>query len=123
WRTVPSSTLADPKLYCDYIRNSIGEFTVAKGQYVRPRSGWFSDRSVCYLAAGRPVITQDTGFGNSLPTGEGLFLFATEDEVLMAIDSVARNYTRHSAAALEIAREYFNAEIVLGEVFHKAGLM
>lgn len=121
WRVVPS--LVDFGGYRDYIRGSLGEFTVAKEQYVRPRSGWFSDRSVCYLAAGRPVIMQDTGFGNIIPTGEGLFSFATEDEALAAIDAVARNYARHSAAALEVAREFFDAERVLGEILRKVGLM
>ena len=121
WRIVPS--LVEPSEYRDYISSSIGEFTAAKEQYVRPRSGWFSDRSVCYLAAGRPVITQDTGFGNSLPIGEGLFPFATEDEAVSAIDSVASDYARHSAAALEIAHEFFDAERVLGDVLHKIGLI
>jgi len=121
WRIARS--LTDPIEYQEYIKSSIGEFTASKEQYVRPRSGWFSDRSVCYLAAGRPVITQDTGFGNCLPTGEGLFPFATEDEALKAIDSVARDYARHSTAALEIAHEYFDAEVALGEVLSKVGLM
>lgn len=123
WRIVPSTSLAKPATYREYIRASLGEFTVAKDQNIRLRSGWFSDRSVCYLAAGRPVIMQDTGFGNALPTGEGLFAFSTEQEALAAIEAIAQDYARHSAAALEIAREYFDAERVLGELLRRAGLM
>jgi hypothetical protein len=123
WRIVRSANLAEPSIYRDYIRASRGEFTVAKDQYVRPRSGWFSDRSACYLAAGRPVITQDTGFGNLLPTGDGLFSFSTEEEALAAIEEIAHDYRHHSAAALEIAREYFDAERILGDMFRRVGLL
>jgi len=123
WRIVQSANLAEPDVYRDYIRDSRGEFTVTKDQYVRPRSGWFSDRSACYLAAGRPVITQDTGVGNSLPTGDGLFSFSTEDEALAAIEAIAHDYRHHSAAALEIAREYFDAERVLGDMLRRVGLL
>ena len=80
---------------------------------MRLRSGWFSERSACYLAAGRPVITQDTGFGSVLPTGEGLFSFTTRDEVLAAFDAIATDYNRHSKAARSIADEYFRADVVL----------
>ena len=123
WRTVRSHTLEDPAVYRDYVRTSLGEFTVAKEQYTRPRTGWFSDRSVCYLAAGRPVVTQDTGFGRSVPTGEGLFAYATEDEALAAIAAIADDYPKHSAAAGEIAREYFDGVRVLGELLNEVGLM
>lgn len=87
-----------------------------------PIKGWFSDRSGCYLAAGRPVIMQDTGFGNILSTGEGLFSFTNEDEAVAAIDAIAQNYERHSTIALEIAHEYFDAERVLGAILHKIGM-
>jgi hypothetical protein len=122
WRIIPAVSLANPDTYRRYIWNSIGEFTVAKGQYVCPRSGWFSERSACYLAAGRPVITQDTGFGNQLPTGEGLFAFSNEDQALAAIDAIARDFERHSAAALDIAREYFDAAKVLGDLMRRIGI-
>lgn len=122
WRLVPSVAIAEPKAYRAYIQASQGEFTVAKDQNIRLRSGWFSDRSVCYLAAGRPVITQDTGFGNILPTGAGLFAFTTADEALGAIETVARDYPRQSAAARHIAQEYFAAERVLGDMLHRVGL-
>jgi len=123
WRIVPSVSLSDPSAYRDYIRASYGEFTVAKDQNIRLRSGWFSDRSACYLAAGRPVITQDTGFPNLLPTGAGLFAFTTMDEALAAIEAVAQDSTRHAAAARQIAEEYFAAERVLGDVLRRIGLL
>ena len=85
--------------------SSLGEFTVAKEQNVRLRSGWFSDRSATYLAAGRPVVTQDTGFGAVLPTGEGLCAFPTLDEAAAAIEAVEADYSRRARAAAEIARE------------------
>ncbi len=123
WRTVASSSLDDPESYRKYIRSSLGEFSAAKEQYVKSRSGWFSDRSVCYLAAGRPVIVQDTGFGNSLPTGKGLFSFLNRDEALFAIEEVSCDYAAHSAAAFEIAKQYFDSENVLGEICRKTGLL
>ncbi len=123
WRIVPSVSLAEPSAYRDYLRASCGEFTVAKDQYIRLRTGWFSDRSACYLAAGRPVITQDTGFTNILPTGEGLFAFTTMDEALAAIEAVARDYARHAAMARQIAEEFFAAERVLGDVLRRIGLL
>ena len=108
--------------YRDYITRSRGEFTVAKDQNVRLRSGWFSERSAQYLAAGRPVITQDTGFGNVLPTGRGLFAFSTLDEIIEAVDCINTDYATHSRAAREIAHEFFAAERVLGNLLEHAGL-
>jgi hypothetical protein len=108
--------------YRDYICNARGEFTVARDQYVRPRTGWFSDRSACYLAAGRPVITQETKFSKYLPTGRGLFAFETLDDVLAAVDAIESDYAAHSRAALEIAREYFEAERVVGSLMERIGL-
>ncbi len=122
WSLVDSSTLAEPMAYYRYIRSSLGEFTVAKEQYVKPRSGWFSDRSVCYLAAGRPVVTQSTGFENFIPTGNGLFAYTTEAEILSAIESVTGDYKRQSDGAVTIAREYFEAEKVVGEMVATIGL-
>jgi hypothetical protein len=123
WRITNGLSLSrTPARYRDYIVSSRGEFTVAKDQYVRPRSGWFSDRSACYLASGRPVITQDTGFGACLPTGEGLFAFNTMEEILAALDSINTDYDRHHRAARAIAEEYFRAETVLAELLEEAGL-
>jgi hypothetical protein len=112
----------DPWEYRDYIRNSGAEFSVAKDMYVRLRSGWFSERSACYLAASRPVVTQDTGFSRVLPTGEGLFAFQKMDDILAAIDAINSDYERHSRAARAIAEQYFKAETVLGKVLDQLGL-
>jgi hypothetical protein len=111
----------DPWTYREYVTASRGEFTVARDLNVRLRSGWFSERSACYLAAGRPVITQDTGFGTVIPTGEGLFAFTTMDDVLAALDAVNADYHRQSRAARAIAEEYFRAETVMSRVLEDLG--
>src|SRR5262249_55875086 len=112
----------DPWTYREYVWNSRGEFTVAKDQNVRLRSGWFSERSACYLAAGRPVITQDTGFSTVLPVGEGLFAFNTMEDTIAAFEAIQADYDRHSRAARRIAEEYFKAETVLANVIADLGL-
>lgn len=117
----PAAMVIDVRRYYSYIVNSLGEFTAARDQYVRPRTGWFSDRSASYLAAGRPVITQDTGFAEVLPTGEGLFAFSTVEEAVEAVAQVAANPGRHGAAARLIANEYFSAEIVLRDLLARVG--
>jgi hypothetical protein len=108
--------------YRAFIAGSRGEFTVAKDQNIRLRSGWFSDRSACYLAAGRPVITQDTGFGNVLPVGEGLFAFDSMEAALAALEAVRADYPRHSRAARAVAEECFAAEKVLKDMLEPVGL-
>jgi hypothetical protein len=122
WRLAdaPAFTM-DPWPYRDYVLASRGEFSVARDLNVRLRSGWFSERSACYLAAGRPVVTQDTGFGSVLPTGEGLFAFNTMEEILAAFDAINSDYERHSRAARAIAEEYFRAETVLARVLDDLG--
>jgi glycosyltransferase involved in cell wall biosynthesis len=110
-----------PDRYRAYIVGSRAEFTVAKDQNVRLRSGWFSDRSACYLAAGRPVVTQTTGFENVLPTGEGLFAFETVDDAAAAIEEIDADYERHSTAAAELAREYFDAQRVISALLREVG--
>jgi YHS domain-containing protein len=120
WRLTDSHPLTVCS-YRDYLQASRGEFTVAKDANVRLKSGWFSDRSACYLAAGRPVITQDTGFSRILPTGEGLFAFNTMDEILTAFEAIERDYERHSRAARDIAEEYFKAETVLARLLNDLG--
>lgn len=123
WRQVDSVAVSrDVDSYRRYIQGSRGEFTVAKDQNIRLRSGWFSDRSACYLAAGRPVINQDTGFGNILPTGQGLFKFQTLDDILAAIEAIEADYSANCAAALEIADEYFAADKVLQSLMSRAGI-
>jgi len=124
WRVLDGLALSrDLHRYRDYIQSAAGEFTVAKEQYVQWRTGWFSDRSACYLAAGRPVITQDTGFDQILPTGLGLFAFTTMDDVLGAMDALARDYPGHARAARTIAGEYFQAERVLDDLLAGAGVV
>ena len=113
---------ADVDDYRAYIIGSRAEFTVAKDQNVRLRSGWFSDRSATYLAAGRPVITQDTGFGNILPLGEGLFAFSALPEIVAAVECINANYAKHSRGAMAIAREYFSYDRVLPKMLAHAGV-
>ena len=108
--------------YRDYISSSRGEFTAAKDLYVRTRSGWFSDRSVCYLAAGRPVVTQRTGFEKYVPAGEGLLGFEGAAEAAEAIRTVNADYRRHARKAREIAAAYFDARLLLGEIADKGGV-
>jgi hypothetical protein len=108
--------------YRDYIRRSKAEFTVAKDQYVRLNTGWFSDRSACYLAAGRPVITQETGFTKLYGDRGGLFGFKELSEISEAVREINRDYRRHSQAASEIAREIFEAEKVVASLLERAGL-
>ena len=108
--------------YRSYIAQSKAEFTVAKDQNVRMRTGWFSDRSATYLAAGRPVVTQATGFENLLPHGEGLFGFVGMDDILAAVEGVNQDYRRHCSAAAAIARECFSYEVVLPALLSEIGL-
>jgi len=123
WRLLdPVEKSGTVESYREFIRSSRAEFTVAKDQNVRLRSGWFSDRSACYLAAGRPVITQETGFRSILPCGKGLFGFETIEEAEAAVDAVESDYAGHSCAAGEIAREYFEAEKVVGSLLERCGL-
>jgi hypothetical protein len=123
WRLVdPHALSIDWDGYRDYIRSSKGEFTVAKDQYTRLHTGWFSDRSACYLAAGRPVITQETGFTEFYGGQEGLLAFRTMDDVEAATAAIRSDYARHSRAAIEIARDCFEAEKVLGSLLDRAGL-
>jgi hypothetical protein len=123
WTVVdPRSVSADPWRYRDYIRGSRGEFTVAKDLNVRLRSGWFSDRAACYLAAGRPVVEQDTGFGDVLPLGAGVHAFHTPHEAAAAIAAVERDWARASAHASSVARECFAAERVLAELLRVVGV-
>src|SRR5499427_4357260 len=110
----PSPISAGMAPYRDFIASSRGEFTVAKDIYVRPNSGWFSDRSACYLAASRPVVTMRTGFSKFYPVGRGLFEYTTHEEALAAVDAITADYSDHSSAARTVAEEYFAADRVLG---------
>jgi hypothetical protein len=123
WRLAdPRPVSADMDAYGAFIRGSRGEFTVAKDIYVRPNSGWFSDRSVCYLASGRPVITMKTGFSKFYPVGNGLFEYSDAAEALAAVDAVNADYPRHSRAARAVAAEYFASDAVISQLMAAAGL-
>ena len=123
WRLVsPLQLSVDYWLYRDYIRRSKGEFTVAKDQYVRLRTGWFSDRSACYLAAGRPVIIQETGFTEHYGQDGGLLAFRSVSDIVEAVKMINADYTKHSRAAREIAREVFEAQKVLASLLERAGV-
>ena len=123
WAQIASEAVSnDITRYRNYIQQSRGEFTVARDQYVRPNTGWFSDRSACYLAAGRPVITQETGFSKFLPTGKGLFSFKTSDDILEAVDQIECDFEGNCDAARNIASEFFEAEKVLGSLMNRSGI-
>jgi hypothetical protein len=111
---------ADLPTYQAYIAGSRGEFSVAKHAYVETRSGWFSDRSVCYLAAGLPVILQESGFSDWLPTGRGLMAFSSLDEAVSCIEKTDADYSRHRIAAREIAESAFHYRLVLGRLLDTA---
>jgi hypothetical protein len=117
WRIVdPMKVCPDLNSYRRYIQTSKAEWSVAKNAYVNGKSGWFSCRSACYLAAGRPVIVQDTGFSQVLPVGEGIISFDTLDEAEAGIREVEGNYNRHAKAAQDIAEAYFDSDKVLNRL-------
>ena len=118
----PLQLSVDYWLYRDYIQRSKGEFTVAKDQYVRLNSGWFSDRSACYLAAGRPVIIQETGFTKTYGGNAGLLSFRSLGEIVEAVKAINADYAKHSRAARAVAREFFEAEEVLRSILDRAGI-
>jgi hypothetical protein len=123
WRlTDPSQVAHSPAAYRKFVRGSKGEFGVAKSGYAAARCGWFSDRSLCYLASGRPVIAQETGFSRFLPTGAGLFAFETAEDVLGAIDALNGDYARHARAARQVAEEQFDSDRVLGRLLGRLGV-
>jgi len=121
WQTVDamgvSRSLWD---YRDFIQGSKGEFGVAKNAYVANRSGWFSDRTECYLAAGRPAIVQDTGWSAHLPHGTGLIPFSSADEAVEALARVSADWSAHARRASEIAREHFDAAVILPRLLEVA---
>lgn len=124
WTTVDALAIScDVGRYRRYIQQSFGEFTVARDQYVRPRTGWFSDRSACYLAAGRPVITQETGFSSVLPTGKGLFSFSTAEDIDAAVEEIMRDPVGNQNAARELAAEYFDADRLVRTMLEQAGVL
>lgn len=114
WELVdPVADAGTPAAYRAFVQRSWAEFGLAKLGYVEARNGWFSDRSVAYLASGRPVLAQDTGFGSWLPAGEGVLAFRDADEVAAAVEALRADYPRHRRAARELAEEVFRADRVL----------
>jgi hypothetical protein len=123
WSLVsPVLHAATADAYRDYITGSRGEFTAVKPGYAAGRTGWFSDRSACYLAAGRPVVMQDTGVGAYLPTGCGLLTFSDISSAVRALDAVETDYAKHAAAAASFAREYLDSDTVLARLLQLAGV-
>jgi hypothetical protein len=121
-RADPRAVASNPRSYQEYIHDSRAEFLVAKNLYVASNSGWFSDRSLCYLASGRPVLAQDTGFRDRYPSDRGLLAFSTIEEAAAGVEAIDRDYTRHAAAAREIAVEYFDSSKVLSRLLTKLGV-
>ena len=123
WQLVdPLEVTSTPDLYQKFVARSWAELGVAKAGYVKSACGWFSDRSLCYLASGRPVIAQETGFGRYLPTGEGLFSFSTIEDVLAGVDALRCDYRRHARCARLLAEEFFDSRIVLTRLLDQLGL-
>src|SRR5206468_3114890 len=111
WHVVdPRAVAGTPSTYSDFVRSSRGELGIAKEGYVVSRSGWFSDRSACYLASGRPVLAQETGFSRYLPTGEGLLSFETLEQAAAGVEELERDHALHSRRARELAVEHFDSD-------------
>ena len=110
WNIIePDTYLPDYTTYHEFLSRSKGEWSIAKNGYVTSRSGWFSCRSACYLAAGKPVVVQDTGWSDHLPSGDGAIAFSTPEEAAKALDLINKNYNHHSAAARAYAETHFDA--------------
>jgi hypothetical protein len=118
----PREVASDPWTYRDYVQSSSAELMVAKNMYVRSRSGWFSDRSICYLASGRPVLAQDTGFTRHHPAGEGLLAFSTLEEAVEGAGRIAGDYEAHARAARALAEERFESGRVLRKLLEGLGV-
>ncbi len=117
WELIDPAVVAkSPDSYADFVRGSWAEFALAKSGYAASSCGWFSDRSICYLASGRPVLALDTGFGAEVPTGEGLLAFSTLDEAAAGVDALRSDYARHRHAARELAGEVFESNRVLSRL-------
>jgi hypothetical protein len=122
WSIVdPIAAAGTPDRYRQFVRGSRAEIGIAKSGYVAMRSGWVSDRSACYLASGRPVLAQDTGFGDLLPSGEGLLTFSTTEDAVAGVEAIDADYDRHRRAARSLAETYFDSDRVLTRLLDYAG--
>ncbi len=115
----PAVVAGDPDVYRQYLQRSRAEFMVAKNMYVQAHSGWFSERSICYLASGKPVLAQDTGLQGLYPTDAGLVTFTTLDDALAGVDKIVSAYGKHCHDALDIAHAYFDSDKVLDNLLTK----
>jgi hypothetical protein len=123
WSLVdPQQVACSPAAYQAYIQASAAEFMVAKQMYVATHSGWFSDRSICYLASGKPVLAQDTGVGCALPNGKGLLRFRTLEDARNGVEEITQHYAEHALAARRIAEEHFDSDVVLGRLLTELGV-
>lgn len=123
WRVRnPREKVRDPCSFRSYIQKSGAEFSVAQGVYVKTRCGWFSDRSIRYLASGKPVLVQDTGFARNIPVGEGVVTFSTLDEAVRGAEAIAADYTKHAVAARSLAEDFFDAGKVLTGLLEQTGI-
>lgn len=118
----PQTATYDAQTYQKYVTGSLGEFSCVKGLYAGTQCGWFSDRSACYIAAGRPVVMQDTGFQTLLPAGKGLFAVKSVEEAAEAIRMITSDYTLHSVAARKIAEEHLDSNKVISKILDLAGI-
>jgi hypothetical protein len=123
WRLVDPKVVArDPEAFRRYVQTSGAEFSVAQGIYVETESGWFSDRTIRYLASGKPALVQDTGFGRNYPVGEGLVAFRSLDEAVVGVERIAGDYDRHCRVARALAEAYFDSDKVLGQLIEEVGI-
>jgi len=123
WRVVdPRGVVPDPRSFDDYIQGSDAECSAAQGIYVATNSGWFSDRTVRYLAAGKPALVQDTGFSRSYPVGEGLITFRTVEEAVRGVEAIQLDPRRHQQASRALAEEYFDSNMVIGRLLDEVGI-
>jgi hypothetical protein len=120
WHLVDPAATAQPESFQDYVQGSGAEFSVAQGIYVETGSGWFSDRTVRYLASGRPALVQDTGFTTTLPAGEGLVAYRTREEAAAGARAIVDDYERHARVSRALAEEYFDSDTVLAAMLEDA---
>ena len=117
----PEAVAGTPAAYQQFVQGSKAEIGIAKSGYVAARTGWFSDRSICYLASGRPVVAQDTGFSRFLPTGKGLLTFDSTNDALSGFETISSDYAEHARAARAIAEAHFDSDIVLDRLLRRVG--
>ena len=123
WRIAdPRQVAPDPAAYRSYLQGSGAELSAAQGIYVETQSGWFSDRTACYLASGKPALVQDTGAGRHCPAGEGLLFFRTLDEACAGVEAITRDPEHHGRAARALAEELFDSDKVIGALLADVGV-